>query len=1073
MDPTRFEELERLNAQIDVWIDQEEFDYVIGSFKYAPVDKEGKERNFKEHLGSAFSHDYCTNHLDEEWNDLFEVSTPPLSKFRLPSNKWAPFSKDKDDHELENAWSRFFWAKLIRAKIQQKGSDCYFRKLDQVVVYLEKNTPFVKKNCDQTNKLVVICLLEMAAAGEGTDQRSFADRARRILREHFKGKRGEEKYFYDFYDLLARYTIGLGFQHEGQNHKAVLEFNWIIKELNELWSEEGELLPYLKNPPQWASYVDKRHGLDFLYLPAVLGRTGIEIKIQLAYHALESIKKYWKSPQNDYLDAKKGYLRAEAYRLMGELEISEKELRKVAAVLCSRPPDELPKDWLKLFKKIEKVCGQKWANIQCRLLDTYMALLLDSLEKNSKQENINLEQIPDFLSRYWKFSQRQATDRYGYLELVADYLKWMVKTSKSRPKDYNDFTLIAQKIYEENRKSLIDINPEKKQGKKTCPICSELGIDLQRLGASHYQDFAANMQKFFDNFRFGKDIKDDSKLFLDRLIEVEKNSRDDLAWRKRNMVMDKCVPDNSVWCNERCIKDNTDSTKREKAFAGLLICAGNSNEDKCKRDNMSILDCEHYEHLMNHWDTHFLDHLKFESIQQPREPAIHILGLQRWNSTSPAIGRSLGGGYFIYHTDERGKVDLGVAVDPGFDFVRNFFHLGFSLSDIDVILLSHAHLDHIRDFESLVTLCLELDNRDEVKRKLQTIMTLGVYHRLSHIFESPGLREYVEPYILDIEKEIEPEFVKPYIEDLGCELLQGKKNDQQINKGPKFEFLEKERKESGDREFVRFIPKNQSTARNNKKGLRLTLTATRAYHNDFSIYSDSFGFKIHIFDKNGLDCTIGYTGDTSWFPDIIAQYNNCNVLLIHIGSLIDREKSKRRFANYESQEDCWELIKKKKHPYLVGLLHFLTEIANPTNGGKVPLVLLSEFGEELRGRIRLDLCRRLNEAYSSKENTPSGIRQALQVLPVDIGLDVILWQKNRDGKPHVKCVHCEEFVDLRQIDFETYGYDEALYCVCQTCRRSTPQNVLQDRLRNLYEVPRPLHLYHRPLNGNSKSKPTR
>ena len=171
---------------------------------------------------------------------------------------------------------------------------------------------------------------------------------------------------------------------------------------------------------------------------------------------------------------------------------------------------------------------------------------------------------------------------------------------------------------------------------------------------------------------------------------------------------------------------------------------------------------------MDHWDKRFLNHLEIESVHFPRCKALHLLGLQRWNSTSPAIGRSLGGGYLIYHTHNKGQVDLGVAVDPGFDFVRNLFHLGFSLSDIDVVLLSHAHLDHIRDFESLVTLCLELNKRhpDKVKRRLHTIMTLGVYRRLSHIFDSTGLREFVEPYILDIEKEITPKFIEPYIDEL-------------------------------------------------------------------------------------------------------------------------------------------------------------------------------------------------------------------------------------------------------------------------------------------------------------------
>ena len=169
---------------------------------------------------------------------------------------------------------------------------------------------------------------------------------------------------------------------------------------------------------------------------------------------------------------------------------------------------------------------------------------------------------------------------------------------------------------------------------------------------------------------------------------------------------------------------------------------------------------------MNHWDDkHFLKYLKNPSHHKSSKQAIHFMGLQRWNSSSPAQGRSLGGGYLIYHNDDKGCVDLGIAIDPGFDFIRNLFHAGFSLADIDVVLISHAHLDHIRDFESIITLLLELQNRDKnhngenSQRKIHVVLTLGGYRRLEYIFESFTLHRFVEPYIIDVEKEIEDNFL--------------------------------------------------------------------------------------------------------------------------------------------------------------------------------------------------------------------------------------------------------------------------------------------------------------------------
>lgn len=240
----------------------------------------------------------------------------------------------------------------------------------------------------------------------------------------------------------------------------------------------------------------------------------------------------------------------------------------------------------------------------------------------------------------------------------------------------------------------------------------------------------------------------------------------------------------------------------------------------------------------------------------------------------------------------------------------------------------------------------------------------------------------------------------------------------------------------------------------NKAELHLSVTATRAYHNDFSEYSDSFGFKIAISDNNRIIGTIGYTGDTSWSPDIIEQYKNCNALLIHIGSLIDHNK--KSFEDYKESKDCWNLVREKNHPYLFGLLQFLTEIAKSDPSVEAPLVLLSEFGEELRGRIRLDLLTRLSDHYSCEDT-----QKKIPLLPLDVGLDIILKHKPENNSPSfkVKCLICDIFVRHKQVDFETYGHDEALYCVCKTCRRSTPHNVLQDRLRDLYEVARPLQSF--------------
>jgi len=111
-----------------------------------------------------------------------------------------------------------------------------------------------------------------------------------------------------------------------------------------------------------------------------------------------------------------------------------------------------------------------------------------------------------------------------------------------------------------------------------------------------------------------------------------------------------------------------------------------------------------------------------------------------------------------------------------------------------------------------------------------------------------------------------------------------------------------------------------------------------------------------------------------------------------------------------------------------------------TEGKSKQLVLVGEFGEELRGGIRVDLIERLRLAY----------KDALRFLPVDVGIDVQLSQQK------VWCIQCVRFVAIDDAEFERYGVDEALFCVCHTCRKATPLNVIQDRMRQLYDVGRDL-----------------
>jgi hypothetical protein len=193
----------------------------------------------------------------------------------------------------------------------------------------------------------------------------------------------------------------------------------------------------------------------------------------------------------------------------------------------------------------------------------------------------------------------------------------------------------------------------------------------------------------------------------------------------------------------------------------------------------------------------------------------------------------------------------------------------------------------------------------------------------------------------------------------------------------------------------------------------IRIRPTQAYHDDFSGYSDSFGFLIDIRLPRGnggkwIKYTIGYTGDTKWvysqipdplkkrmngkhrvIKDIVEKnkYSDCHALIVHLGSLIGRSQdgSGYNFKDYNQclknsgQDPCEELIREKGHPYVIGLLRILSSLYEKRldNGSKL-LVLLSEFGEELRGKIRVDLTKRLHNVYGER----------IHLLPVDVGISI-------------------------------------------------------------------------------------
>jgi len=109
-----------------------------------------------------------------------------------------------------------------------------------------------------------------------------------------------------------------------------------------------------------------------------------------------------------------------------------------------------------------------------------------------------------------------------------------------------------------------------------------------------------------------------------------------------------------------------------------------------------------------------------------------LMFLRKWNSYTPAIPAyqkiSVGGGYFIWHG---GK---GIVIDPGYNFLENFYRAGGSICDIDIIIITHSHDDHTIQLEQLNSLLIKYN--DEIpkggkKKAIHFYWSLSTFKKFS------------------------------------------------------------------------------------------------------------------------------------------------------------------------------------------------------------------------------------------------------------------------------------------------------------------------------------------------------
>lgn len=210
--------------------------------------------------------------------------------------------------------------------------------------------------------------------------------------------------------------------------------------------------------------------------------------------------------------------------------------------------------------------------------------------------------------------------------------------------------------------------------------------------------------------------------------------------------------------------------------------------------------------------------------------------LRRWNSHTPMLQFSYGGGYLLRW---RGK---GIVIDPGVTFLDVFQHAhpvegmrAHRMDDIDMVLVTHDHADHCEDVGMLLVFLRNYNKRFKGKeRHIDFVQSLGAHFRSVILLNNAETREWVRA--IDI---------PPPRKGTTC-----------------------------------------SRAPLNLKAYHLELTELCTHHTEVLGDRSALGFRMELESDTGQKIVFCDTGDTKYDASLAAEYRG-DLVLLHVGTMED------------------------------------------------------------------------------------------------------------------------------------------------------------------------------------------
>lgn len=269
-----------------------------------------------------------------------------------------------------------------------------------------------------------------------------------------------------------------------------------------------------------------------------------------------------------------------------------------------------------------------------------------------------------------------------------------------------------------------------------------------------------------------------------------------------------------------------------------------------------------------------------------------LIILKGMSSSTPSMLNSIfdtddfdgGGIYFRWN-------GCGIVIDPGYHFVRNLHHYGLSVLDIDVVVITHEHIDHNNDMRLLEDIHFTLSRYGTTEGKEHTIKWYmdEVSYKMARILQdnkSAFKQEANELYWIDPVK------------------------------------------------MVRHIQNEKfslSSGLDISKNIKMFVFKTEHIydHTSAKYKTHTFGCRFRI-QQDSLNCNIVYTSDTRYFPELVEQIKNADILIANISGIYEDDYMLvREKDNHLGYYGCYQLINKcftRYHQY--PKLYFLSEFWN-------------------------------------------------------------------------------------------------------------------------------------------------